>query len=129
VFMNKLKLLLVPIVLTFALVAFAGDCATDVKAHLDWCLINHGYNEGATCGYQALTGKGIDLPANAGQQVLGNVWDRTNMMGATRAAWRVGAKDAAVTAAGCCQIHNPGAKQCLDSRPDLVKDWLEKTSH
>jgi hypothetical protein len=100
-------------------------CADQVPLHLDWCSTDHGYNEGAECGLKALTGSGVPLPADVGQQVLGNIWDRTNMMGATKTAWKVGAKDAAVAAATCCQIHNPPAHQCVSSRPDLVKKWLD----
>ena len=46
------------------------------------------------------------------------------MMGATKAAWKVGAKDAAVKAAVCCQVHNPPAHSCVESGPDLIKQWL-----
>ena len=113
----------ITIFLAFSSAAMA-DCAGDVPLHLNWCSTDHGYNEGAECGLQALTGTNVSLPADAGQQALGNAWDRTNMMGATKAAWKVGAKDAAVKAAVCCQVHNEGAHSCLQSRTDLVKKWL-----
>ena len=101
-----------------------AKCATDVPKHLDWCSTNHGVNEGASCGFSALTGTGVSLPLNVDRAVLANTWDRTNMMGATKAAWRLGAKDKAVAAAVCCQEHEKTAQRCVASRPDLVRAWL-----
>jgi hypothetical protein len=59
------------------------------------------------------------------QPILGNTWDRTNMMGAAKAAWKAGYKDQAVDAAICCQVHNETAHSCLASRRDLVNAWFE----
>jgi len=108
-----------------SLKCMAQDCAPDVPVHLEWCSRDHGFNEGATCGFNALGGiAGVQLPAALPQPILGNAWDRTNMMGATVAAWKAGATDQAVNAAICCQIHNPAAQQCLQSHRDLVAQWL-----
>jgi len=104
-------------------------CDRQVPLHLRWCALDHGYNEGAKCGLQALTGSGVNgLPADAEEQILGNTWDRKDMMRATTTAWNSGARDAAANAAVCCQIHNPPAHACLQSRPDLVKLWLARQS-
>jgi hypothetical protein len=114
-----------PILLMLASVlAYADKCSDDVPKHLDWCSRDHGYNEGAECGLKALTNSGVQLPVDIGQQALGNAWDRTNMMGATKAAWRIGAKDAAINAAVCCQVHKAEAHSCLSSHRDLVVQWL-----
>lgn len=122
--MRRMTLVLAPIVLALSSAAMA-DCAADVPQHLNWCSTDHGFNEGATCGLNALSGTGLSgLPAVVAQPVLGNTWDRTNMMGATKAAWKAGFKEQAADAAICCQVHNDGAHSCLSSRRDLVKQWL-----
>jgi hypothetical protein len=46
------------------------------------------------------------------------------MMGATVAAWKAGAKDAAVKAAVCCQVHDNGNHACVQNHADAVKQWL-----
>jgi hypothetical protein len=61
------------------------------------------------------------LPAIVAQPILGNTWDRTNMMGATKAAYNASYEEQAVDAAACCQIHNGGAHSCLAGNRDLVK--------
>jgi hypothetical protein len=106
-------------------VSALADCAGDVPQHLEWCSRDHGFNEGATCGLNALSEAGISgLPAVVAQPILGNIWDRTNMMGATKTAWKAGQHDKAIDAAVCCQIHNDGAHACLQSQRDLVAAWL-----
>jgi hypothetical protein len=105
-----------------------GDCVTDIPIHLGWCSRDHGFNEGAKCGVEALAGTVSDVPADADEQVLGNIWDRTAMMSVTKEAWRAGFTEAAANAAICCQIHNDGAHQCLSSHRDLVKQWLKDNS-
>jgi hypothetical protein len=115
---------LVLLSLSFPLGAMA-DCAADLPQHLDWCSRDHGFNEGATCGAQALAGTNVGLPAIAAQPILGNAWDRTNMMGAAEAAYKAGYKEQAVDAAVCCQIHNGAAHACLAGNRDLVKVWLD----
>jgi hypothetical protein len=122
--MRQLAYVLLTLGLAFPLTSVA-DCQGDVPAHLEWCSRDHGFNEGATCGLNALGGiSGVQLPGPVAQPILGNTWDRTNMMGATIQAWRVGATDQAVDAAICCQVHNGGAHSCLSSRRDLVAHWL-----
>jgi hypothetical protein len=108
-------------------VAAQANCsANDVKVNLDWCSRDHGFNEGATCGVSALGGLGLQgLPALAPQPLLGNTWDRTNMMGAAKAAWKAGHRGPAVNTAICCQIHNAGAQACLNAHKDLVEQWFE----
>ena len=126
------------VVVMAALIAFPMGASADVTctgaagntfsldAQLDWCSTNHGFNEGAVCGLNALGGTGISgLPAIASGTVLGNTWDRTNMMGATKAANNAGQKDAAVAAAICCQIHNPDAHACLANNRNAVQAWLD----
>ena len=84
--MKQLACVLLVFGLTSPVISIAQDCAGDVPAHLEWCSRDHGFNEGASCGLNALAGTGVPLPAPVGQAILGNVWDRTNMMGATE--WR-----------------------------------------
>ena len=97
-----------------------------VEEGLEWCSRDHGFNEGATCGVNALGSAGIGgLPAVAAQAVLGNGWDRTNMMGATKAAFKAGKRKEAVEAAVCCQIHNPHMHKCLSENHAAVSAWLE----
>jgi hypothetical protein len=122
--MKQLACVLLMFGLTFPVISIAQDCAGDVPAHLEWCSRDHGFNEGASCGFNALAGTGVPLPAPVGQAILGNVWDRTNMMGATEMAWKAGATGQAVEAALCCQIHNPAAYQCLSSHRDVIAAWL-----
>jgi hypothetical protein len=97
-----------------------------VKANLDWSAGDHGFNEGGLCGVNALQGiAGIQLPnVPLEYQILGNVWDRTNMMNAAQAAFRMGFVDAAVNTALCSQIHNGPVQQALAQRPDLIVAWF-----
>jgi hypothetical protein len=94
--------------------------------HLDWSSRDHGYNEGALCGINALQGiAGVQLPSIPFEEdVLGNIWDRTNMMGAAIQAYRLGFHDEAVDAATCSQVHNPNVYQLLSDHSDIVEDWL-----
>jgi hypothetical protein len=98
-----------------------------VKANLDWSAGDHGFNEGGLCGVNALQGiSGISLPNVPFEyQVLGNVWDRTNMMNAAQAAFRMGFVNAAVNTALCSQIHNGPVQQALAQRPDLIVAWFK----
>ena len=94
---------------------------------LEWCSHDHGFNEGAVCGATALANLGSSgVPAAAAGAILGNTWDRTDMMGAARVAARVGQVDAAVDAAMCCQLHNPDAYKCLVDHRAAVQQWLTK---
>jgi hypothetical protein len=96
-----------------------------VDVHLNWCSMDHGFNEGASCGLNVLGGTDVaGLPAMAVQAVLGNVWDRTNMMGVTKAAYRAGFQNEAIDASICCQIHNRDAYDCLKSNREAVSRWL-----
>jgi hypothetical protein len=99
-----------------------------VKANLDWSAGDHGFNEGGLCGVNALQGiGGIQLPSVPFEyQILGNVWDRTNMMNAAQAAFRMGFVDAAVNTALCSQIHNGPVQQALAQRPDLIVAWFSR---
>ena len=97
-----------------------------VAGNLNWSAGDHGFNEGALCGFNALQGiAGIQLPNVPFQyEILGNVWDRTNMMNAAQAAFRMGFVNAAVTTALCSQKHNPPTEQALAARPDLIIAWF-----
>lgn len=90
----------------------------------NWCAIDHGFNEGAECGLRALTGTGIPLPAPVGGQILGNIWDRTNMMGATKAAYHTGFHEVAINAAICCQADNPHMTLCMQTHRSAIDRWL-----
>jgi|ERR1035438_4135842 hypothetical protein len=113
-----------------ATVAVAQDDDTAVRnavyTNLNWSAGDHGYNEGALCGVQALQGiTGVQLPNIPFEEdVLGNIWDRTNMMGAAVLAYQLGYVDAAVDAANCSQIHNDPVYQLLSQHTDMVEDWL-----
>jgi hypothetical protein len=97
----------------------------DVNCGLEWCSRDHGFNEGATCGLNALGGTSVGgLPGMATQAILGNTWDRTNMMGATKAAARAGQHEAAIDAAICCQIHNGPYHAYLEANRAAVLAWL-----
>lgn len=97
-----------------------------VEEGLEWCSRDHGFNEGATCGLNALGGTGISgLPGIASDAILGNTWDRTNMMGAAKAAFKLGKRSQAIDAAACCQIHNPHMDNCLKSNRGAISAWLE----
>src|ERR1022692_4036741 len=80
--------------------AFGQACqgGGNVNEQLEWCSRDHGFNEGAACGANALAGSGL-APSVAGGSVGGNIWDRTNMMGAARAAAKAGQIEPAVNAA------------------------------
>lgn len=123
---RAMGLLLVFMLLLLPRWASAFTCdATFVSGSLDWCARDHGFNEGAVCGASALGGLGISgVPAMAAAPVLGNTWDRTNMMGAAKAAAHAGQMNNAVAAAICCQVHNPPVQQCLASRSADVAAWL-----
>ena len=97
-----------------------------VKTNLDWSAGDHGFNEGALCGAIALQGiAGVQLPNVPFQyQILGNVWDRTNMMNAAQAAFRMGFVDAAVNTAICSQVHNGPVHDALARRRDLIVTWF-----
>lgn len=102
-----------------------GPKGGTVEENLNWCSTNSsGFNEGAVCGLKALAGTVGGLPVDLSQVVLGNTWSRTNMMGATRSAFALGHRDAAVNAAICCQIHNPEAHACLKNNRNAVTSWL-----
>lgn len=98
----------------------------DLEAHgLQWCARDHGFNEGATCGLSGLAGINLTgLPALAPQPILGNTWDRTNMIGAAKAAAKAGHVEAAVNAAICCQIHNPHMHTCMMNHRSEIAAWL-----
>jgi hypothetical protein len=96
--------------------------ANAVYAHLNWSSGDHGFNEGAECGANALRGL-VQLPAFIGQG-LGNTWDRTNMMNAAVEAYRAGHRDAAINAAICSQIHNGQAYNLLSANRNIVENWL-----
>ena len=97
-----------------------------VYINLNWSAGDHGYNEGALCGIQSLERiSGVQLPAIPFEEdALGNIWDRTNMMGAAVLAYQLGYVDAAVDAATCSQIHNEAVYQLLSEHPDMVEAWL-----
>jgi hypothetical protein len=97
-----------------------------VKLNLDWPAMDHGFNEGALCGFNALKGvPGIQLPNYPFQyRILGNVWDRTNMMRAAQGAFNLGYVDAAVNVALCSQIHDVSVQQALALRRDLIVAWF-----
>ena len=104
-----------------------ADCSSaTVNAHLEWCSRDHGFNEGASCGANALSGVVSNVPALVSQPILGNAWDRTNMMGLTKTAYKQGQHDKAIDAAICCQVHNDGSHSCLAAHRDLVGAWLGK---
>ena len=98
----------------------------DVYNNLDWSRGDSGYNEGALCGLQALSGiTGITLPdIPLEQDALGNIWVRVDMMNAAILAYQLGYADQAVQAATCSQIHNPDIYQLLSNNPDIVASWL-----
>jgi len=105
--------------------AHAQDAAARVYGNLDWSVRVHGFNEGAVCGLQALLGiPGLSLPVPLPEEILGNIWDRTDMMGAAVLAYRLGYRDQAVEAAMCSQIHNATEYPFLLNHPDIVETWL-----
>jgi hypothetical protein len=103
-----------------------ADCSSaTADAHMDWCSRDHGFNEGATCGASALSGVGLSgVPALVPQPILGNTWDRTNMIALAKTAYKAGQQEKAIDAVVCCQVHNGGAHQCLQSHRDRVAAWL-----
>jgi hypothetical protein len=112
--------------LTSTVAEAACDMSLDPAGQMEWCSRDHGFNEGATCGLNALGNTGINgLPAMVSQAVLGNTWDRTNMMGAAKAAYRAGHQNEAVTAALCCQIHNPDYSKLQECRSQVAA-WLAR---
>lgn len=100
-----------------------------VDEHLDWCAKNSGFNEGAVCGLSALKTTGVSgLPPMMDEKILGNLWNRIQMMDATKAAYRAGKREEAISATVCCQIHTPDAHECLSKERKAVSEWLaEKT--
>lgn len=122
-------LLLIGAALTLNTASAQGDDATvrqAVYANLNWSAGDHGYNEGALCGLNALQGIAeLNLPQIPFEEdLLGNIWDRTNLIGAAEGAFQLGYTDAAVEAATCSQIHNGEAYQLLLDNPGIVADWL-----
>lgn len=120
------NLLLLGAALTFTQAnAQAQDAATinAVYGNLNWSAGDHGFNEGAECGANALGGV-VQVPVPFLGQVLGNIWDRTNMMGAAVLAYRAGYRDAAINAAICSQIHNGGVYALLSANRGIVGNWL-----
>lgn len=111
--------------------AWATDCVGakgnhfSVEDQLDWCSRDHGFNEGASCGADiaAKVGYGGNVPSGA-QPILGNSWDRTNMMGLTRTVARSGKVEEATDMAICCQVHNADAHACLAKNRRAVQSWL-----
>jgi hypothetical protein len=106
----------------------SGNVVT-VASQVEWCSRDHGFNEGATCGANALAEAGISgVPEVVAGVVLGNTWDRTNMIGAAKAAYKSGKRKEAIDAVICCQIHNPPAQNCLKGNRTAIENWLkEKT--
>lgn len=131
---NRFKQVAIAVTLStlfgLATVTAAQDDDTAVRnsvyTNLNWSAGDHGYNEGALCGVQALQGiAGVQLPNIPFEEdALGNIWDRTNMMGAAVLAYQLGYADAGVDAATCSQIHNDAVYQLLLDHPDMVQDWL-----
>jgi hypothetical protein len=120
------NLLLLGAALTFTQAnAQAQDAATinAVYGNLDWSSRDHGFNEGAECGANALGGA-VQVPVPFFGQVLGNIWDRTNMMGAAVVAYRAGYRDPAINAAICSQIHNGEVYALLSANRGIVGNWL-----
>jgi hypothetical protein len=78
------------------------------------------------CGITYLQGiAGVAIPnAQIPEPILGNIWDRTNMMGAAQTAFRLGFVDAAVNVALCSQIHNPPVQSALAQRRYLIAAWF-----
>ena len=98
---------------------------------LEWCSRDHGFNEGAKCGAEALSGQSVGgVPAVAASAILGNTWDRTNMIGAARAAAKANRgpelDGMAARAATCCQIHNGPIHNCLAGNQAAVVQWLKR---
>jgi hypothetical protein len=103
-----------------------SELRNTIYGDLNWSAGDHGYNEGALCGVRALEGvAGVQLPEIPFEEnALGNIWDRTNMMGAAVLAYSLGYTDQAVEAATCSQIHNDVEYPILVNHPDIVADWL-----
>jgi len=103
--------------------ATAQTC--DVAASLDACARDHGFNQGATCGFEAMSRAGLQgLPAPAPQADLGRTWDRSRMAGAARVAAKAGWVPVGVNAAICCGVGDPAMHACLKSRRAEVAAWL-----
>jgi hypothetical protein len=129
---NTVKSILVCVsllaILAFPAMSFSQSVGDQVYTNLYWSKGDTGFNEGGLCGVQALQGiAGIQLPNVPFEyQVLGNVWNRVNMMNAAIAAYRLGFTDAAVNAAVCSQVHNGGVYQLLSANRGMVAQWLSQ---
>ena len=99
-----------------------------VNASLEWCALDRGFNEGATCSLGALSAvHASGLPSAAPQPVLGNTWSRASVIQAARQAAKEGGQaDAGANAAICCQTHNPLVRACLAQRKADVVSWLRR---
>jgi hypothetical protein len=103
----------------------AGWAACSWDVAVGWCSTDHGFNEGAVCGAGVAAGAGIGgVPAVGVGAVLGNIWDRTNMMGLAKTTARAGQCTPAVGIAACCQEHNGECKAAIQAHPTEVCDWL-----
>jgi len=97
----------------------------DVAASLDACARDHGFNQGATCGLDALRRAGLQgLPAPTPQAELGRTWDRARMVDAARVAAKAGWVPVGVNAAICCAADDPALHACLRARRNEVATWL-----
>ena len=121
------------LVLRFALACVAlGSAAAeaqtcDVAASLDACARDHGFNQGATCGLDAMSRAGLQgLPAPAPQAELGRSWDRARMVEAARAAAKAGWVPVGVNAAACCGVGDPTLHACLRAHRAEVAAWLQR---
>jgi hypothetical protein len=96
------------------------------KDSLEWASRDHGFNEGGLCGMNSLQATaGVQVPNVPFEyQILGNVWDRTNMMGAAQAAFNLGYVDAAVNTAICSQAHNQPVFNYLAQNRQLIIFWF-----
>ncbi len=97
----------------------------DVAATLDACARDHGFNQGATCGLEAMSRAGLQgLPAPAPQAELGRSWDRARMVDAARVAAKAGWVPVGVNAAICCAAGEPALHACLKAKRAEVSAWL-----
>ena len=103
--------------------AAAQTC--DVAANLETCARDHGFNQGATCGLDAMSRAGLQgLPAPAPQAELGRTWDRARMVDAARVAAKAGWVPVGVNAAICCAAGDPALSACLKARRAEIAAWL-----
>lgn len=103
----------------------AGAQTCDVAANLDACARDHGFNQGATCGLDALSRAGLQgLPPSAPQAELGRTWDGSRMMEAARVAAKAGWVPVGVNAAICCGAADAALHACLKAHRAEVARWL-----